>query len=107
MYVFSDDNLALDNKLICPSLKKTISIHLILQPKTNSKVSNMLERHKSYCLFSSFDYVLRSTDDMKRKRICRRMEVWFGDWLWEVLLYMCCFYWLMNKEAALACDRAE
>ena len=22
--------------------------------------------------------------------------------LWEVLLYMCCFCWLMNKEAALA-----
>ena len=27
--------------------------------------------------------------------------------VWEVLLYMCCFYWLMHKEAALACDRAE
>ena len=30
------------------------------------------------------------------------------DWLmWEVLLSMCCFYWLMSKEAALACDRTE
>ena len=27
--------------------------------------------------------------------------------VWEVLLYMCCFYWLMNKEASLACDRVE
>lgn len=24
-----------------------------------------------------------------------------------VLLYMCCFFWLMNIEAALVCDRAE
>ena len=30
-----------------------------------------------------------------------------GGMVWEVLLYMCWFYWLMNKEAALACDRAE
>ena len=27
--------------------------------------------------------------------------------MWEVLLYMCCFYWLMNKEASWAYDRAE
>ena len=25
----------------------------------------------------------------------------------EVLLYICCFYWLMNKESALACDSVE
>ena len=27
--------------------------------------------------------------------------------VWEILLYMCCFYQLMNKESALACDRVE
>ena len=26
--------------------------------------------------------------------------------VWEALLYMCCFYRLMNKETVLACDRA-
>ena len=25
----------------------------------------------------------------------------FTSLVWEVLLYMCCFSWLMNKEAAL------
>lgn len=27
--------------------------------------------------------------------------------VWEILLHMCSFYWLLNKESALACDRVE
>lgn len=27
--------------------------------------------------------------------------------MWKVLLYICCFCWLMNKEATLAYVRAE
>ena len=27
--------------------------------------------------------------------------------VWKVLLHMCCLYWLMNKEAASAYDRAN
>lgn len=27
--------------------------------------------------------------------------------MWEVLLHMCCFYLLINKEASLACVKAE
>ena len=32
---------------------------------------------------------------------------WRGYVVWEVFLFMCCFYWLMNKEDSLACDKAE
>ena len=33
---------------------------------------------------------------------CKQLHI-----MWEVFLYMCCFYWLVNKESALTCDRAE
>lgn len=27
--------------------------------------------------------------------------------VWEVLMYLCCFYWIMNKESVLPGDRIE
>ena len=39
--------------------------------------------------------------------ISRLVKIVTVTLMWEVLLYMCCFYWLTNKESTLACDRAS